>query len=232
VKNKKPMPKFVPFVVAALVPVLLGAAGYIALVKPKAAEAKRIDAQTAQIQAQIADYQSQAASRNTAPKIKYTDVYRLQQALPTTIRVPDLILELDRVAADAGISFDSISFPAAPPPSGASYNPFPVSLSFSGNFYTVTDLMYRLRSLVSVRQGRLDATGPLISIDSVGLTPSGKKLAVTLSITAYTYAPAAPTTAVTVGGAPPTSTDTTSTSTDTTSTATTPSSSASASGAP
>jgi Tfp pilus assembly protein PilO len=233
-KNKKPLPKFVPLAIAVIVPLLVGFGGYKMVVAPKKAEATDLATKTADIQTQIATYKAQAAQPQTkAPKIKYADVYRLQQALPTTIRVPDLILELDRVAEDAGIQFDSISFPAAPAPTGTPYNPFPVSLSFSGDFYTITDLLYRLRSLVSVRHGTLDASGPLISIDSVGLTPaaSGAKLTATVAITAYTYAAAPPPApGVTVGAAP--ATGTTTTSTDTTATTTTPTSTTSAAGAP
>ena len=233
-KTKKPLPKFVPFVIAVIVPLLVGVGGYKFVVAPKKVQAKTLQDQTASIEAQIASYKAQAAQPQAkTPKIKYADVYRLQQALPTSIRVPDLILELDRVAEDAGIQFDSISFPAAPPPAGTPYNPFPVSLSFSGDFYTITDLLYRLRSLVTIRHGTLDASGPLISIDSVGLTPaaSGSKLTATVSLTAYTYAalpPAAPS-AVTVGAPDPGSTTT---STDTTATTTTPTSTTSAAGAP
>jgi len=234
-KTKKPLPKFVPFVVAVIVPLLVGVGGYKFVVAPKKVQAKTLQDQTASIEAQIASYRAQAAQPQAkTPKIKYADVYRLQQALPTAIRVPDLILELDRVAEDAGIQFDSISFPAAPPPAGTPYNPFPVSLSFSGDFYTITDLLYRLRSLVSVRHGTLDASGPLVSIDSVGLTPaaSGTKLSATVPLTAYTYAALAPTTpasAVTVGAPAP---GATTTSTDTTATTTTPTSTTSAAGAP
>jgi Tfp pilus assembly protein PilO len=235
-KSKKPLPKWVPFVIAVFVPLLVGFGGYKFVVAPKNAQAKDLAQKTADIQTQIATYKAQAAQPQAkTPKIKYADVYRLQQALPNAIRVPDLILELDRVADDAGIQFDAISFPAAPAPAGTPYNAFPVSLSFSGDFYTITDLLYRLRSLVSVRHGTLDASGPLISVDSVGLTPAaeGTKLSANVSITAYTYvpaAPAAPASAVTVGGAP--APGATTTSTDTTATTTTPTSTTSAAGAP
>ncbi len=228
-KKGKPLPKAVPLVIAVVVPLLVGVAGFMLLVSPKKALAKQIATQTADLQTQIDTRRAQLSSSTATPKIKYADVYRLQQALPAAIRVPDLILELDRIGADAGIQFDSITFPASTTPPLGAYTPFPVALTFNANFYTVTDLLYRLRSLVAVRNGSLDASGPLISISSVSLAPAGKKLTVSLSLNAYAYtpAPAAPTT---IPVAAPTDT----TSTDTTSTPTTPTdtTSASADGAP
>jgi hypothetical protein len=132
------------------------------------------------------------------------------------------------LARDTGISFDSIS----PQPVAAvgSYSVLPISVTFNGNFYNLADFLYRLRSLVTVHAGRLDATGRLFSVDTLAFNESEKKfpqIQATLVIDAFVYA-AAP---APVPAATPPAAGTT-TSTDTTPTTETPSSSASATGAP
>ena len=48
-----------------------------------------------------------------------------------------------------------------------------ISSSVTGDFYSLTDLLYRLRTLVAVHNGALDVSGRLFSVGSVGITPSG-----------------------------------------------------------
>jgi len=142
--------------------------------------------------------------------------------------MPDLVLELSELARDTGISFDSIS----PQPLAAvgSYSVLPISVTFNGNFYNLADFLYRLRSLVTVHAGRLDATGRLFSVDTLTFNESEQKfpqIQATLVIDAFVYA-AAP--ASVPAATPPAAT--TAPTTETTTTSGTPSSSASATGAP
>jgi type IV pilus assembly protein PilO len=150
--------------------------------------------------------------------------------MPTKTDMPDLVLELSALARDTGISFDSIS----PQPVAAvgSYSVLPISVTFNGNFYNLADFLYRLRSLVTVHAGRLDATGRLFSVDTLAFNESEKKfpqIQATLVIDAFVYAAApAPVPAAT----PPAASTTTTSTETTTTTGETPSSSASATGAP
>jgi hypothetical protein len=108
----------------------------------------------------------------------------------------------------------------------------PITVTFQGNFYNLADFLYRLRSLVTVHGGRLDATGRLFAVDTLAFNESELKfpqIQATLVIDAFVYATAP----VPVPAAePPAGTTTTSAATTTTATPTTPSSSASATGAP
>jgi hypothetical protein len=142
--------------------------------------------------------------------------------------MPDLVLELSQLARDTGISFDSIS----PQPVAAvgSYSVLPISVTFNGNFYNLADFLYRLRSLVTVHAGRLDATGRLFSVDTLAFNEGQAKfpqIQATLVIDAFVYA-AAP--ASVPAATPPAATATTST-TETTTTDESSSSDASATGA-
>jgi type IV pilus assembly protein PilO len=149
--------------------------------------------------------------------------------MPSKTDMPDLVLELSQLARDTGIRFDSIS-PQPVAPVG-SYSVLPISVTFNGNFYNLADFLYRLRSLVTVNAGRLDATGRLFAVDTLSFNESDLKfpqIQATLVIDAFVYA-AAP--AAAPAATPPPATATTTT-TDTTSTTETSAGTASASGAP
>jgi len=169
-----------------------------------------------------------AAARST-PKIEVADVYRLAKAMPNKTDMPDLLLELSQLARDTGIRFDSIS-PQTVAAVG-SYSVLPISVTFNGNFYNLADFLYRLRSLVSVHGGRLDATGRLFAVDTLSFNESDLKfpqIQATLVIDAFVYA-AAPAPAVAPAATPPATTTTTTSATTTTSDT---SGTASATGAP
>ena len=213
---------------------VFGLAGWFLLVRPQGAKATALKAQATEVKAKIDAYHQQVAAVRAAPKIEVADVYRLAKAMPDRLDMPDMVLELSQLARDTGIRFDSIS-PQAVAPLG-SYAVIPISVTFQGNFYNLADFLYRLRSLVSVHAGRLDATGRLFSVDTLTFNESTLKfpqIQATLVIDAFVYGTGIP------AQAPipttPTTTSTSTTSTTTTATSTTsaaPPSGASASGAP
>lgn len=211
---------------AALV---VGLAGWFLLVRPQGAKVKDLKAQATEVQAKIDAYHQQVAAVRAAPKIEVADVYRLAKAMPDRTDMPDLLLELSQLARDTGIRFDSIS----PQPNSliGSYTVLPISVTFQGNFYNLADFLYRLRSLVSVHAGILDATGRLFSVDTLTFNESTLKfpqIQATLVIDAFVYGTGAAPAAI-----PTTPTTTTTATTTTTSTATeTAPSGASATGAP
>jgi hypothetical protein len=136
--------------------------------------------------------------------------------MPSTTDMPDVLIQLDQVAQDAGVQLQDIS------PSPATADPvtgqqsFQVTLSVVGDFYTVTDLLYRLRNFVYVRHGALEASGRLFSIDNVSFAPGdGHQLSANITLHTYVYG-AAPGAAAAPVTTPPATTDTTSTDTTTT----------------
>jgi Tfp pilus assembly protein PilO len=217
---------------------LLGLAGWFLLVRPQGSKLKSLKAQTAEVQTKVDAYQQQVAAARAAPKIEVADVYRLAKAMPDRTDMPDLLLELSQLARDTGIRFDSIS-----PQSGAaigSYQVIPIAVTFNGNFYNLADFLYRLRSLVSVHGGRLDATGRLFSVDTLTFNESPlhfPQIQASLVIDAFVYGSGSPPPLVAPPPATTTSTtDTTSTTTTSATTTTTPTEAAptgaSATGAP
>jgi type IV pilus assembly protein PilO len=231
VKHRKPLPP------AALIGVIVGAvlvvglAGWFLLVRPQGAKVDDLKRQSVDVEQKLAAYRQQVAAARSAPKIEVADVYRVAKAMPSKTDMPDLVLELSQLARDTGIRFDSIS----PQPVAAvgSYSVLPISVTFNGNFYNLADFLYRLRSLVTVHAGRLDATGRLFAVDTLTFNESALRfpqIQATLVIDAFVYGAAAPVAVPTT----PTETTSTTTTTSTTSMTTTESapSGASATGAP
>jgi type IV pilus assembly protein PilO len=204
---------------------VFGLAVWFLLVHPQSGKVSSLKQQAQDVQAKIDAYHQQVAAARSAPKIEVADVYRLAKAMPTKTDMPDLVLELSALARDTGIRFDSIS-PQAIAAVG-SYSVLPVSVTFVGNFYDLADFLYRLRSLVTVHAGRLDATGRLFSVDTLAFNESAQKfpeIQATLVVDAFVYSSAP--------AAVPAATPPAATTPAATTTSATPSSSASAAGAP
>jgi hypothetical protein len=102
-----------------------------------------------------------------------------------------------------------------------SYQTERIHLLFNGDFYGLSDFLYRLRSLVAVRNGDLQASGRLFNVDTVtfNVVPNAfPQINAELFVNAYVYgsgAPAAPPGAATTTTPPPTTTTTTTTTTST-----------------
>ena len=168
--------------------------GWFMLVSPQRATARSTATavQAAQVQIEQARapvVQPTPVTQPEQPEIRTAYLYKLSKAMPTTTDMPNLLLELTQVVRSAGVDLLQIS----PTPTDATTGATAITLSVSGDFYSVTDLLYRLRSLVAVHNGVLDVSGRLFSITSVSLTPSGtgKTLNGSVVLNAYTFGAAA-----------------------------------------
>jgi hypothetical protein len=213
-----------------LLVVLVGVAGYMLVVSPQGAKATQVQKQIDSTNAQIAVRRAQLRASAHPPTIQVADLFRLARAMPDREDMPGIILTLSDVAHAAGIRFNLIEpvLGGAPLPSGG-YSTERIHLVFDGDFYGLSDFLYRLRSLVAVRDGTLIADGRLFNVVAVNFTVGQNdfpRIQADLTVDAYIYgsaAPAAPTT-------PPTTT-TDSTSTDSTSTDSTATASGAGTGA-
>ncbi len=193
--------------------------GWFLLVSPQRSTAASIARSVAATEGQIAEARKpvtepSAAVQPKQPEIRTAYLYKLSKAMPMTQDMPDLLLEISQVVRSSGVHLTSIA-PSPPDATGAT----DIAVAVSGDFYSLTDLLYRVRSLVAVRQGALDVSGRLFSIKSVGLTPTGtgRTLNGAITLSAFTFGSAAATAAAAPAVAP---TDTSTTSTDTSGTTT------------
>lgn len=211
---KKQVP-LTPVLAAALAIVL--AVTYFALIRPKADEAAKLDEEIAALEAQAAVAGRTPPTERPEVRIDVADLFRLAKAMPDGSDMAGIMLELNGMAASAGITF--ISIQPGEPVSFTDSSALPINLTFHGNYYDLTDFLYRMRNLVTVKEGVLDASGRLYTLDALDLheSPAQKfpQIEAVLTLSAYSYGAAA---IPTVPGAPA-ATDTTST--DTTATTTT-----------
>ena len=233
-KDRKPLPQNAVIAIVVVAVLLLGFAGWFLVVHRQGGKVAELKRQALDVQEKIDAYNQQVAAARSAPKIEVADVYRLAKAMPSKTDMPDLLLELSQLARDTGIQFNSIS--PQPPTAVSSYTVLPISVTFNGNFYNLSDFLYRLRSLVTVQGGRLDATGRLFAVDTLTFQEGELKfpqIQATLVIDAFVYAAApAPAPAAAPPATTPASTTTTTTTETTTTTTDSSAASASATGAP
>jgi Tfp pilus assembly protein PilO len=214
-------------VVGALV---VAAAGWFLLVGPKRAEAGRLQHEIDSTQAQVAAYHAASLQAKGRTPIKVADLFRLAKAMPDRADMSGVLLQLNQIAADTGITFQSIAPQTSVPISG--YQAMPIQLTFEGNFYNLADFLFRLRNLVSVQHGQLSATGRLFAIDTLSFSQAQDgfpQIAATLVVDAFVYG-----TQTTATATPTTTTATTGTTTGAPTPASSPAaaSGATAAGAP
>lgn len=177
--------------------------GWFVLVGPKRAAAASLKEQVAAAEQTLSAARHAATAKPDAQPIQVADIFRLSTAMPSSPDMPGILLELSRIAGETGIKFNSIS----PSPSVASgtYQSVPISLAFYGNFYELSDLLFRLRTLVGVRQGELHSSGRLFVVRSLSFSASPSEfpdITASLTVDAFVYGTETPATTV-PGAAPP-----------------------------
>ncbi|HEY2543753.1 MAG TPA: type 4a pilus biogenesis protein PilO [Gaiellaceae bacterium] len=206
-------------VVVVVCAVLVLALGWIVILSPKEKSISDLRNQTAAVRQQISDDLARAASARSAasaPTIKTADIYKLQTAMPSITDMPDLLLEIDQTAKAAGVTLTAIGpTPVANGTTG--YSTEHISLVADGNFYTLTDYIYRLRNMVYVRGGALEANGRIFTVDNVTIVPNaGTALQATIQLDTYVYGSSTPIPAAATGAPPGATTAATTTTTSTT----------------
>lgn len=217
---KKQLPIAVIIAPALLI---LAAVGYFLLIKPKQAEAAKISDEIAALDTQIevARAAQQQPQKDDPSAIRIADLFKVTQAMPDDDDMPGILLELNQVAAASGVEFVAIAPQGGAVRSG--YSALPINLTFEGNYFDLTDFLFRLRNLVRVRDGELSADGRLFTLEAISMDegPGGfPEIQAELTVTAYVYSTTPP--AAAAAPAAPPSTDTTQTGTDTTATTTAP----------
>jgi Tfp pilus assembly protein PilO len=168
---KKPSsPAVIALVVVGVLAYL--AAGYFLLISPQRSKSADLKKQISQTESQIDQYRALSAQAKAAAPIRVADLYRLEKAMPNEVDMAGIVLELSRIARETGISFESIT--PQGPATQTGFQMLPVTLVFDGNYFELSDFLYRLRSLVRVRSGRLAATGRLFVVDSISFSESQK----------------------------------------------------------
>jgi Tfp pilus assembly protein PilO len=185
-KKRKYSPRTVSIMIGAAAVAVLALGMYL-VVLPQKSKTADLTKQIAATQEQVVQARALSTQKPAQP-IRVADLFKLVKAMPDDPDVTGIILQLNQTATDAGIEFDTIAPGAAV--AGAGYQKLPIQLTFMGNYYGLTDFLFRLRSLVIVRGGALAATGRLFTVDSIefGAGVGGfPTISAKLSVSAYIY---------------------------------------------
>jgi hypothetical protein len=182
-----------PVVIALIVVgfLVFAGGGWFTLIHPQHAKATDLDQQIADTNSAIDAARALTLEAKKGANIRVADLYRLTKAMPDQVDMAGILLQLNQVAEDSGITFELINpSSTATPISG--YLAIPITVEFTGNFYDLSDFLYRLRNLVDVRRGTLDATGRLFAIDQIDFAeapppPGFPQIRAHLVIDAFVY---------------------------------------------
>jgi hypothetical protein len=164
-RKKTPQSVWIAAVVAVLLFVTV--LGYFFVISPQRGKAASLKKQIADTQTRIDDARALVAKEKDAQKVKVADIFRLTKAMPDDPDEAGVLLDMNAVANSSGIEFSSIS--VDPSAVLSNYTVIPLDVQFVGNFYALSDFLFRLRNLVDVRRGALDARGRLFAIDEIDL---------------------------------------------------------------
>jgi hypothetical protein len=145
----------------------------------------------------IATYESAKASYKT----NYATLARLGKAVPADDDVRSLLVQLEAAADRTGVDFRQIelggalagtqsqassssttatpspgtgelaSAPGAIPVAGGALSALPFNFTFTGGFFDLSTFFAKLEHFVTVNNQQLDATGRLLRLESVSITP-------------------------------------------------------------
>lgn len=186
----------VQFGIAGVLLLLVAIGGYMLVISPQHAKAAKLQTQVEAEQNQIAIRRAQLRRGQRPPEIKTADLFRLARAMPDREDMPGIILTLSQVAREAGITFQLLEpTTSVATTTTGSYQTVRLHLLFNGDFYGLSDFLYRVRNLVVVRDGTLDASGRLFNVDTVTFNAAGTsfpQISADLDLDAYVYAAQAP----------------------------------------
>jgi Tfp pilus assembly protein PilO len=198
-------------VIAAIL-LVVAVVAYFLLIHPKRGEIARLSDDIETLENDIRVATINAKKGEPAVRIRVADLFALAKAMPDEDDMAGVLLELNAVATAAGIKF----FAIVPQPAARNegFVALPIGLKFVGNYYDLSDFLFRVRNLVTVRDGRLAARGRLFTLDLLTFQegPGGfPNIEANLTLSAYVYGANA--TATPVSSSPPTTTTTSTTTT-------------------
>ena len=175
-----------PALIALALALAVGIGGVGRFVLPQRDRANSIEAEISRLRTRVAAA-GDFAKAYRPEALDSADLFRLSKAMPSFAGMPDLLLQLERVAANSGVTLDSVAPGHAVRRKG--YRTVPIDLTAHGSFYAVSDFLLRLRSAVRVRGANLDVNGRLFAVESLTLAQPtrGRDLTASLTVSAFAF---------------------------------------------
>jgi Tfp pilus assembly protein PilO len=160
------------------------AATWFVLVSPKRNQANSLSSQIQVAQATLNE--RQITARHAVSKID--QALYIDRALPDTEAIPQVILQLSRIATSDHVSLNAVTPAALAAYSG--FNAIPITIIVGGRFFDIEAFLHDLRTQVSTNpQGAISSTGRLFDVQSVTLSTSATPpiLSATLALDVFDY---------------------------------------------
>jgi Tfp pilus assembly protein PilO len=178
------------------------AAYYFMVLGPKRDEVVKLDGDIAAKQAELAQAQATLGTYEQARKTykaNYTTLARLGKAVPADDDVRSLLVQLADSAKGTGVDFQKIELGSglggsdssssdadkakttsgelAPAPgsvevAGGALSAMPFNFTFTGGYFDLNTFFAKLEHYVTLNNAKLNATGRLLRLESVQITPS------------------------------------------------------------
>lgn len=160
------------YIIAVVIAVVLVVAWYFLLLSPTRSDISELEAQISTQEMTLSTTQSEVARleqfEKTAPQSR-ADIVRLSKMLPESEVVPSLMIDLDKTADTSGV--DLLNLTKGTTVKGTPYGVQPLTVQVEGRFFDVEDFLYRLESYVAFRNSQFRATGRLIDIVTMDISP-------------------------------------------------------------
>jgi Tfp pilus assembly protein PilO len=180
---------------------VLSAVTWFLLIQPKQAKEHSLDTsiKTAQTTLTKLAHHAPAVHRQVV-----SESLLVGRALPSDVAMPQIVLQLSRIATEEHLALTAIT-PGTPVPYSG-YQGLPMTVTLVGDSLQVTRFLQQLRNQVRVSDGRVTATGRLYDVLGVTFQAATPPPAVTATLTlqAFSYT-AIPGTTPGAPGAPPAS---------------------------
>ena len=172
-------------------------AGWWFAIKPAGADAAAARTELESVQAQLAASRA-ALAQTSATRVsrakRTARTVRLSKATPPAARIPEALVQLQRLAVRSGITITAITGADAVTNGAIVGNPLTVDVS--GSFFEVDDFLYRVQNMVKVNgAGTVRVGGRLFALGKadIGFDEEGARrgdVTATLNLVAISSGPA------------------------------------------
>lgn len=167
---------------------VLSAGAWFVAVSPARSHASKLATSVESKQSELSTAQHQAASERSSR----VDLGQIHAAMPTAVDMPQVVDQLNALAARAGVTLDTVTPQAAV--LGAGYTSVPLTVVVDGHYTQVEQFLRLAREQVKIaRAQQVKASGRLFDVQAVGLqqTEPAPTVTATLTVSAFYYTGAA-----------------------------------------
>lgn len=187
------MTRRIRLLILGLVIVVVLAAGWFLILSPKRADMAATDTQIEDARAQLSAAQAKLAQAETTRaegKANQVRLIELAKMVPASDEMASLLIQIQDLASQAGITFMSIT--PMEPVEGDGYSIIPLEVKFSGTYFDLSDFVYRAEQLVAAPGRLLAVKGLRLELLQQGAGTTGASSAsaspmLNVSMTIYAF---------------------------------------------